>query len=1379
MDARARIALLTLLVSACTTRLEVPEGALVTCATTADCPAGRVCSSRGRCTDGADVQAPGLLGNAARVSPALGRAGTAFTVRLEATEPLEAPPRAILGLSPLVELDCAREGAGDVYTCPYAATGQERGGLGGRVPVDVRLTDLAGNENVLPSAGALVLDFAAPVLAARSVEPAAPGRVRVGAPIQVFLTTDEDLGRAPVLVASRALDDGGGPRTRFTPTQQPGTRNWVFTHVVGPLDASGPVAFTAELADLAGNAAAGVEVGAVTIDAEVPVLSGLAASPGRIRAAGAVTATFDASEPAPPDGLAVTIGGRPMTCGAYSATSPSYTCTRAMTGDELPAGAEVAQAVVVLLADAAGNTAGASASVVFDFRPPGVAGASLVLSPAPGGPLTSVRRAAAGTRVSVTVLADEALDAAAPPTLTATAAGQTLALPYVPGGSTATAALFQATVPAGLPDGSYGLSLALADAAGNAATITAGLPALPVKTSTPALAVDQAQLTWVRSPLGDATAEPRGGYALPAGPYVAVEPADPLSGAAALPAGSLALADGGALALVLVRAGASASAPLLGVLRPDAAGVIARGPLSTQDAVAAFLVGVDDAGNVTPPVKLAASEWIATTQPPAFGVGPHALLATRHATPTLLQEIDVTVPAAGPAGGLDAQALLAQARPAWRERELAGAPSARFSHAMAYDAARGRTVLFGGTEPAASPADTWEFDGSRWERVATSGPGPRSQPALAYDAARQRVVLFGGYTSAAGLPVALGDTWEWDGRRWTQVASTGPSPRAEVAMTFDPARGRVVAFGGYVGAQGTPSAETWEWDGAAWTLAASTGPSARGGTALAFDGNRGRVILFGGTPGPGVTAADLWEWSGSAWAPIAATGPGARSQHALAWDPGRRRVVLTGGANLGAALGDTWEWNGAAWALVAPSGLGDRQYHAAVHDTARGRTVVFGGLSGASDHLADTVEWNGAAWARAGRDLPPARRQHAMVHDAARGRTVLFGGDGGAALLADTWTFTGSGWELGALGGPAARSQHALAYDAGRGRVVLFGGAGTGTTLFGDTLEWNGTQWLPMATGGPAARRFHAMAFDAARGRTVLFGGTGAGNALLGDTWEWDGAAWSLRASAGPGARTGASMAYDPVRGRTVLYGGSPNGATTWEWDGTAWAQRATTGPALASNLVFDPVRGRVALLSDGFMQQAFEWTGAAWREVPTSGPTGRRFETALAFDTGRSRWMLFGGALPSGLLSDTWEWTSAPPALQLDASFAEAGVDPGRVQALTVRAFAGGAPAAGAAAGAGARLLAWSSMGAAGEPGAWLPLAASAAGVAAAEPYLPAAPASLVAWSSASAAEARRLVGGRASTISVRVEPAAATVPGSAVVALDYLEVRVRYATP
>jgi hypothetical protein len=139
--------------------------------------------------------------------------------------------------------------------------------------------------------------------------------------------------------------------------------------------------------------------------------------------------------------------------------------------------------------------------------------------------------------------------------------------------------------------------------------------------------------------------------------------------------------------------------------------------------------------------------------------------------------------------------------------DSAAGPGPRVHHAMAYDSRRQRVVLFGGfSEAGDPPADVWEWDGERWHRIPTSGPGPgaRRRHRVAYDAARGVTVLLGGNDDPS--------TWTWDGTQWRLAATQGPPPRSMHAMAYDPQRARVVLFGG-----GSPLRnDLWEWDGTTW-----------------------------------------------------------------------------------------------------------------------------------------------------------------------------------------------------------------------------------------------------------------------------------------------------------------------------------------------------------------------------------------------------------------------------------------------------------------------------------------------------------------------------------------------------------------------------------
>src|SRR5207244_6663036 len=117
-------------------------------------------------------------------------------------------------------------------------------------------------------------------------------------------------------------------------------------------------------------------------------------------------------------------------------------------------------------------------------------------------------------------------------------------------------------------------------------------------------------------------------------------------------------------------------------------------------------------------------------------------------------------------------------------------------------------VLFGGFSGSFGPGETWEWDGGRWTQVATSGPSTRHGHAMAFDSFRNVTVLMGGYDSSGA---ALSDTWEWDGVLWTQRSAGLPNApggaRADHAMAFDSARGLAALLGGHHAPTTNPTGE--------------------------------------------------------------------------------------------------------------------------------------------------------------------------------------------------------------------------------------------------------------------------------------------------------------------------------------------------------------------------------------------------------------------------------------------------------------------------------------------------------------------------------------------------------------------------------------------
>ena len=200
----------------------------------------------------------------------------------------------------------------------------------------------------------------------------------------------------------------------------------------------------------------------------------------------------------------------------------------------------------------------------------------------------------------------------------------------------------------------------------------------------------------------------------------------------------------------------------------------------------------------------------------------------------------------------------------WTQLSDAG-PPARFNHALAFDSVRNRTVLFGGVHKNILLADTWEFDGAEWTQQDDTGPSARFSHSMTYDPLKSRVFLFGGAVDDN----ALGDTWSWDGASWIRITQLGPSARFAAVMI--PSGNSALLFGGVTSPLPLPVpqvlADTWEFDGKLWTQRQDIGPSARWGAAAAFDSVRARAVLFGGlhvfTVSP--QAADRLQLLGDTW----------------------------------------------------------------------------------------------------------------------------------------------------------------------------------------------------------------------------------------------------------------------------------------------------------------------------------------------------------------------------------------------------------------------------------------------------------------------------------------------------------------------------------
>ena len=298
------------------------------------------------------------------------------------------------------------------------------------------------------------------------------------------------------------------------------------------------------------------------------------------------------------------------------------------------------------------------------------------------------------------------------------------------------------------------------------------------------------------------------------------------------------------------------------------------------------------------------------------------------------------------------------------------APAPSHLEAAAFDAARGRLVVVGGSrQPTpntwADSDETWEWDGARWHRMpAPPGDvGARRGHGLGYDPSTQRIVLVGGVRARAGTKddEALDDTWFYDGRTWTR-GPTAPVMSGHHVVHTGNVNGLLLL--GYSGREAYHPRRLvlWRLTPNGWTFVDSAGPMMASHVRAAYDANRGVLVV----PVLDDSIARVWEWNGKTWRSHTAAGPARRTRHMLAFDAKTRHTFLFGGRDETSRnpVGDAWSWDGQRWAALTTD----------------------------------------ASW-------PPARASATLVSDDRSGQLLLFGGVvPQRGIVADLWVRSASGW---------------------------------------------------------------------------------------------------------------------------------------------------------------------------------------------------------------------------------------------------------------------------------------------------------------------------------------------------------------------------------
>lgn len=594
-------------------------------------------------------------------------------------------------------------------------------------------------------------------------------------------------------------------------------------------------------------------------------------------------------------------------------------------------------------------------------------------------------------------------------------------------------------------------------------------------------------------------------------------------------------------------------------------------------------------------------------------------------------------------------------------------PNVTVRHAMVYDSARERTVMFGGLVSPAFSSETWVWDERGWETVPvspTARPQARDAHGMAYDSARDRVVLFGGNTGTA-----RDDTWEFDGRAWSQVGVAGPSPRSAHSMAYDANRGVVVLFGGQR-SDGSPSGETWEYNGTGWELRTDSGPQPRYSHEMVFDSARGVCVMFGGTNDGGARFNGTWEWDGTEWSLRSQSGPPGRFAHAMAYDLLAQRTLLYGGSRQTVPyLNDLWSWDGSSWVQLQSCALDPfgRLAGRGIFDSKQNELVIFGGFTSSDPgQYATHVYRAESGWAVAQNGLRPfgfaGAPSNLGVYDSLRGVTAVFGytsGQPGHDLFT-VWWWDGNQWtEEPAPIGPRYSGSFAAAFDSTRGVLVLL------DAQAGETWEYTAqTGWAQLKVAPPTPLRYEpVMTFDPQRGRCVLFGGRTLSGSDLGDVWEWDGTVWTQSIPGAPiGVRSASAIGYDAAAGRVVVHGGrlsccSPY-SDTYALVVGGWQYLANHQAVHSLQLAFDTQVNRLVMFGGAACagcesNSLSELNDGVWSfRLAQNAPPRARYKHSTVYDSLRQRLVVCGGAASFPLTSEygqVWELArTEPPAIAL-----------------------------------------------------------------------------------------------------------------------------------
>jgi hypothetical protein len=349
---------------------------------------------------------------------------------------------------------------------------------------------------------------------------------------------------------------------------------------------------------------------------------------------------------------------------------------------------------------------------------------------------------------------------------------------------------------------------------------------------------------------------------------------------------------------------------------------------------------------------------------------------------------------------------------------------------------------------------------------------PADQGALELAAARQSVPALAPHTPHPGLlpPLLSPGGFQWVDL--TDRLTVTPSPREGPAMTWDPADGYVLLYGG-VGPHGLLS-DTWSFSNGTWTNLTARVTGSPGGWAvisIAYDPSGHEVVLFGGETHTGVGSDYTWTYHDLVWTNLTGhTGatPPSRYLAAMATDTADSELLLYGGTINGGStfLGDTWTFKSGTWTNITASAnapAGELLYPSASDDPGASGVLVYGLYLGAGDVVAvGTLLFSAGSWSNLSAQTSGDSANMVLttggylapIGAATFVSTILYNASGevlpgyaAAEWANDTWTNV-----TPLAGGPPTIGEIAGVSDLpGDQGLIAFGGEANLTTFVGPT----------------------------------------------------------------------------------------------------------------------------------------------------------------------------------------------------------------------------------------------------------------------------------------------------------------------------------------